>query len=59
MHLAATVGLTIAIIGGVLLFAVGGGAWSDVPGGILLVAGALIELACTLAIVGRKVRARS
>lgn len=49
MKLAAAVGIPLWLSGAVLLFLVPGGAWSDVPGGLLLLVGVLIEVVATVA----------
>ena len=50
-RVAATSCFFVAVAGAVLVFAVPGGNWSDVPGWILLGAGALGEAVLTLAVV--------
>lgn len=54
MHALAGIGVAFWIIGAVLVFAVGGGLWSDVPGGALIALGVAVELVATLVIAGRR-----
>jgi hypothetical protein len=54
MHPVASTGFAVGVIGAILFFAVGGGLWSDVPGGVLMTLGFLTELLATGVILLRR-----
>lgn len=54
----ADIGLGVAIIGGLLVFGVPGGLWSDVPGWTMLILGGLTDVAFTGAYLAARKRPR-